>query len=131
MSGPPPFDAAGRRRSPVATPGYPAGREPRNKGRTYPADPPSVDEIVAVMSQAAEDRHGLRARALIVVLWRPPRRAIESIQQVGRRLRRDRIDAPWSGFGYLLTRGSELAEPEFAGRARSGCVGRRDEADRV
>jgi hypothetical protein len=34
----------------------------------YPADPPTVDEIVAVMRQTRPDRHGLRLRALIVVL---------------------------------------------------------------
>ena len=36
----------------------------------YPADPPTVDEIVAVMRRVAPDRHGLRLWALIVVLWR-------------------------------------------------------------
>lgn len=43
------LDAAGRRRSPAALPGYHRGRPPRNKGLRYPADPPSVEEIVAVM----------------------------------------------------------------------------------
>jgi site-specific recombinase XerC len=51
-------------------PGYHAGRPPRNKGRLYPADPPTVEEIVAVMREASDDRHGDRLRALIVVLWR-------------------------------------------------------------
>jgi site-specific recombinase XerD len=64
------LDAAGRRRSPATMPGYHAGRPPRNKGVRYPADPPTVDEIVAVMRHAAEDRHGWRLRAMIVVLWR-------------------------------------------------------------
>jgi integrase len=64
------LDAAGRRRSPAAMPGHNAGHAPRNKGRVYPADPPTVDEIVAVMRQTPADRHGLRLRALIVVLWR-------------------------------------------------------------
>lgn len=59
---------AGRRRSPATMPGHHAGRAPRNKGMRYPADPPTVDEIVAVMRQAGEDRHGRRLRALIVVL---------------------------------------------------------------
>ncbi len=45
------LDAAGRRRSPAAMPGYNAGHAPRNKGHVYPADPPTVDEIVAVMRQ--------------------------------------------------------------------------------
>jgi hypothetical protein len=44
------LDAAGRRRSPATLPGYHAGRPPRNKGMRYPADPPTVDEIVAVMA---------------------------------------------------------------------------------
>jgi site-specific recombinase XerD len=64
------LDAAGRRRSPATLPGYHAGRPPRNKGLHYPADPPTVDEIVAVMRHTAGDRHGWRVRAVIVVLWR-------------------------------------------------------------
>jgi hypothetical protein len=64
------FDAAGRRRSPATLPGYHAGRPPRNKGMRYPADPPTVDEIVAVMRHAPDDRHGWRVQAMIVVLWR-------------------------------------------------------------
>ena len=59
----PVLDPAGRRRSPATMPGYHAGRAPRNKGQLYPADPPTVEEIVAVMREAADDRHGLRACA--------------------------------------------------------------------
>ena len=46
------YDAAGHRRSPVTTPGFHEGRAPRNKGRRYPADPPTVEEIIAVMREA-------------------------------------------------------------------------------
>jgi hypothetical protein len=49
------LDAAGRRRSPATMPGYHGGRPPRNKGRLYPADPPTVEEIVAVMREASDD----------------------------------------------------------------------------
>src|SRR5690348_11800967 len=70
MSVQPLLDAAGRRRSPATMPGFRAGIAPRNKGQRYPADPPTVDEIVAVMRQAGHDRHGRRLTALIVVLWR-------------------------------------------------------------
>ena len=42
------LDRAGRRRSPATLPGFHAGRSPRNKGLRYPADPPKVEEIVAV-----------------------------------------------------------------------------------
>jgi integrase/recombinase XerD len=52
------------------TPGLHAGRPPRNKGHRYPADPPTVEEIVAVMRAAGDARHGCRLRGLIVVLWR-------------------------------------------------------------
>jgi hypothetical protein len=70
LSSRPLLDAAGRRRSPATRPGWRAGIAPRNKGQTYPADPPTVDEIVAVMRQAGDNRHGHRVSALIVVLWR-------------------------------------------------------------
>jgi hypothetical protein len=52
------LDAAGRRRSPATTPGFHCGRPPRNKGRRYPADPPTVEEIVAVMRCAGDRRPG-------------------------------------------------------------------------
>ena len=73
------LDAAGRRRSPATMPGYHAGRPPRNKGRLCPADPPTVEEIVAVMREASDDRHGYRLRALIVVLWRGGLRVAEAL----------------------------------------------------
>ena len=43
------LDAAGRRRSPATRPEFHAGRPPRNKGMRYPADPPTIEEIVTVM----------------------------------------------------------------------------------
>ncbi len=64
------LDAAGHRRQPVTLPGYHVGRPPRNKGQRYPADPPTVEEIMAVMRTAGADPEGVRLRALIVVLWR-------------------------------------------------------------
>jgi integrase len=73
------LDAAGRPRSPATMPGYHAGRPPRNKGIRYPADPPTVDEIVAAMRHAADDRHGFRLRAMIVVLWRAGLRIHEAL----------------------------------------------------
>ena len=73
------LDAAGRRRSPATLPGYHAGRPPRNKGMRYPADPPTIDEIVAVMRRASDDRHGWRLRAMIVVLWRAGLRIQEAL----------------------------------------------------
>jgi integrase len=64
------LDRAGRRRSPATMPGFQAGRPPRNKGLRYPADPPKVEEIIAVMHAAGDRPHGCRHRGLIVILWR-------------------------------------------------------------
>jgi site-specific recombinase XerC len=74
------LDAAGRRRrSPATLPGYHAGRPPRNNGIRYPADPPTVDEIVSVMRHTSDDRHGHRLRGMIVVLWRAGLRIQEAL----------------------------------------------------
>jgi integrase len=73
------LDTAGRRRSPATMPGYHAGRPPRNKGIRYPADPPTVEEIVAVMRHTGDGRHGWRVRAMIVVLWRAGLRIQEAL----------------------------------------------------
>src|SRR3954447_18945001 len=73
------LDAAGRRRSPATTPGFHAGRPPRNKGRRYPADSPKVQEIVAVMRAAGDSHHGRRLRALTVILWRAGLRIHEAL----------------------------------------------------
>lgn len=73
------LDAAGRPRSPATRPGFHRGRPPRNKGLRYPADPPAVEEIVAVMRVAGGTVHGLRTRALIVVLWRAGLRISEAL----------------------------------------------------
>jgi site-specific recombinase XerD len=45
----------------------------------YPPDPPRPEEIIVVMRQAGHDRHGLRLRALIAVLWRAGLRISEAL----------------------------------------------------
>ena len=72
-------DAAGHQRAAVTLPGYHTGRPPRNKGRRYPADPPTVEEIIAVMRAAGPRPDGMRLRALIVVLWRAGLRIGEAL----------------------------------------------------
>jgi integrase len=72
-------DAAGRPGSAATMPGFHAGRAPRNKGQRYPADPPTVDEIVAVMRQAGQARYGARLNGLVVVLWRAGLRINEAL----------------------------------------------------
>ena len=80
------LDAAGRPRSPATMPGYLAGRPPRNKGIRYPADPPRVEEIVAVMRAAGGGIHGTRICGLIVVLWRAGLRISEALSLAERDL---------------------------------------------
>ncbi len=47
------LDTCGRRRSPATLSAFHRGRPPRNEGLRYPADPPTVEEIIAVMSPPA------------------------------------------------------------------------------
>src|SRR3954454_4067072 len=52
------LDRAGRRCPPATMPGFHARRPPANKGVRYPADPPKVEEIIAVMCAAGDNAHG-------------------------------------------------------------------------
>ena len=79
MTGSVVLDSAGRGRSPATMPGFHRGRPPRNKGLRFPADPPTVEEIVAVMRCAGDRPYGLRTRALIVLLWRAGLRISEAL----------------------------------------------------
>jgi integrase len=73
------LDCEGRRRSPATLASFHHGHPPRNKGLRYPPDPPTVEEIIAVMRAAGDDRDGLRLRGLIVVLWRAGLRISEAL----------------------------------------------------
>ena len=65
-----PLDRAGRRRSPATTSAFHQGVSPANKGLSYPPDPPTVEEIIAVMRTSGSSLEGVRLRGVIVVLWR-------------------------------------------------------------
>jgi site-specific recombinase XerD len=73
------LDRAGRRRSPATMPGFHGGQAPGNKGLRYPADPPKVEEIIAVMRAAGDGAHGRRLRGLIVIMWRAGLRIQEAL----------------------------------------------------
>jgi hypothetical protein len=45
-------------------PGFHVGRPPRNKGLRHPADPPTVEEVVALTGIAGDGLHGRRLRGL-------------------------------------------------------------------
>ena len=72
-------DVTGRLRSPAATPGHAAGCAPPNKGLRYPADPPTVEEIILVMRQAGPGPYVDRTRGLIAILWRAGLRISEAL----------------------------------------------------
>src|ERR1700761_6480294 len=105
------LDVAGHRRSPATVPGYRRGRPPRNKGEQYPADPPTVEQIVAVMRTIGDRADGHRLRALIVLLWRAGLRISEALAL------RDSGDAG----GITPTRGWERSWPRSQPTA---CVAR-------
>ena len=70
---------AGRRRSPATLSAFHQGRPPRNKGLHYPADPPTVEGIIAVMRAAGNGPDGTRLRGLIMILWRAGLRISEAL----------------------------------------------------
>jgi site-specific recombinase XerD len=59
--------------------GFHQGQPPRNKGLRYPPDPPTVEEIIAVMRAAGDRPDGLRLRGVIAVLWRAGLRVSEAL----------------------------------------------------
>ena len=79
MDSTPLVDCTGRRRSPATLASFHQGQAPRNKGLRYPPDPPTVEEIIAVMRAAGNDPEGIRLRAVIVVLWRAGLRISEAL----------------------------------------------------
>ena len=79
MEATPLLDCARRRRSPATTYSFHKGLAPRNKGLRYPADPPTVEEIVSVMRAAGDSPEGVRLRGIIVVLWRAGLRISEAL----------------------------------------------------
>jgi site-specific recombinase XerD len=72
-------DCLGRRRSPATTSAFHVGRRPRNRGMRYPADPPPVQEIIAVMRAAGAGAYGDRLRGVMVVCWRAGLRVGEAL----------------------------------------------------
>jgi integrase/recombinase XerD len=73
------LDRAGRRRSPATLSSFHQGRIPRNKGLRYPPDPPTVEEIIAVMRAAGDGPEGIRLRGVMIVLWRAGLRISEAL----------------------------------------------------
>lgn len=74
-----PPNAAGRPSSPAIQAGYGRGKPSPSKGRGFPADPPRVEEIVAVIKAVGTGPQGLRLRGLIAILWRSGLRVSEAL----------------------------------------------------
>jgi hypothetical protein len=116
MESVPLLDRTGRRRSPATLSSFHVGRPLRNRGRRYPSDPPTVEEIIAVMRAAGATPDGLRLRGVIVTLWRAGLRISEALALAetfvapqiccdvtttsGRRLRRPRRRLPPQPVGH-------------------------------
>jgi integrase len=71
----PPVVVVRRRRCRASTPAV----RRATRGVRYPADAPTVEEIVGVMRQAGTTPDGLRMRGLIIVLWRAGLRIHEAL----------------------------------------------------
>ena len=52
---------------------------PRTKGRRYPPEPPTVEEIIATMRAAGDSADGARLSGVIVTLWRAGLRISEAL----------------------------------------------------
>src|SRR3954465_9627783 len=78
MPTPPPQAPSDRKVSDAAS-RHRARRRTTNRGRHFPADPPRPEEIIAVMRCCGDTAPGIRARALIVVLWRAGVRIQEAL----------------------------------------------------
>lgn len=64
----------------VTMPGYHQGREPANKGKKYPAEILTLDEVAALFRQISSTTSiGIRNRALVTVLYRAGLRHSEAL----------------------------------------------------
>ena len=67
-------------RSPIFIPGYFDGREPANKGKTYPAEILTPEEIKALFAQISTTSWiGLRNQAALIVMYRAGLRHAETL----------------------------------------------------
>lgn len=79
MADAPAATCRGRRRSPVTMPGYRRGESPPNKGKRFPATPPTEAEVLRMLECCGVGKFGERNRALIVLLWRTGLRISEAL----------------------------------------------------
>ena len=64
----------------ITRPGYHLGRIPASKGKTYPVEILTPDEVRALLAQCSQtSSYGIRHRALIVMLYRTGLRCGEAL----------------------------------------------------
>jgi site-specific recombinase XerD len=78
-STPDPFDRRGYYRAPVTFPAYRLGQEPANKGRKFPPEVLTPEEVFALIDACGRGPAGWRNRALIVLGWRCGLRCAEAL----------------------------------------------------
>lgn len=73
------YDRRGYPRSIVTLPEFRRGVAPGNKGKTYPAEILTPDEVYALINACGKSSMGLRNQALIIVMWRSGLRIAEAL----------------------------------------------------
>jgi site-specific recombinase XerD len=73
------FDRRGFYRSPVTLASYRTGQPSAIKGRRFPPEPLTPDEVWALIDACGRGLAGRRNRALIVVMWRAGLRVSEAV----------------------------------------------------
>lgn len=73
------YDRRGYQRSIVTLPEFRTGKEPGNKGKTYPAEILTPDEVYKLIDACGKSSMGLRNQALIIVMWRAGLRIAEAL----------------------------------------------------
>lgn len=73
------YDRRGFYRSPITLPSYRAGQPSAIKGRKFPPEPLTPDEVWSLVDACGHGLAGRRNRALIVVMWRGGLRVSEAV----------------------------------------------------
>jgi site-specific recombinase XerD len=73
------YDICGRRRSPATLRAFRLGQAPGNKGKKYPATPPTESEVMRMLKACKNNPAGRRGKALMVLQWRSGLRISEAL----------------------------------------------------
>lgn len=73
------LDRCGRRRSRATMPLARKGKKPANHGKTYPAEPLTADEVLAILDACGMSPAHVRLRALLALIYRTGLRISEAL----------------------------------------------------